>query len=160
MTWYNTNYFDFGPTDAPNTDRWAEWEVELRYPGEYIVSINGAYPNGHQWQIALTEANETYTMPANYATGEVSETGEALWDLSELNAGEYTIRVQNILEWGQPKLKDIILQYNGQLPTEEQLHTLQADPQSSEQAYDVLGRPVDPATKGVVIQHGKKILNP
>ena len=156
MSWYNTDYFDFGPTDAQNTDRWAEWNVYLRYPGEYIVTANGSYPNGHQWQLTLTGANKSYTLPANYATGEVSETGEAVWDLSTVAKGEYTLKVQNILAWGQPKLKNITLQYNGELPLDIE-HTELNAPHDG-QAYDLLGRPVDDTYKGVVIQDGKKII--
>ena len=156
MSWYNTDYFDFGPTDAQNTDRWAEWNVYLRYPGEYIVTVNGSYPNGHQWQLTLAGANKSYTLPANYATGEVSETGETVWDLSTVAKGEYTLKVQNIMAWGQPKLKNITLQYNGELPLEIE-HTELSAPHDG-QAYDLLGRPVDDTYKGVVIQDGKKII--
>lgn len=156
MSWYNTDYFDFGPTDAQNTDRWAEWNVYLRYPGEYIVTVNGSYPNGHQWQLTLAGANKSYTLPANYATGEVSETGETVWDLSTVAKGEYTLKVQNIMAWGQPKLKNITLQYNGELPLEIE-HTELSVPHDG-QAYDLLGRPVDDTYKGVVIQDGKKII--
>ena len=156
MSWYNTDYFDFGPTDAQNTDRWAEWNVYLRYPGEYIVTVNGSYPNGHQWQLTLAGANKSYTLPANYATGEVSETGEAVWDLSTVAKGEYTLKVQNIMAWGQPKLKSITLQYNGELPLDIE-HTELNAPHDG-QAYDLLGRPVDDTYKGVVIQDGKKII--
>ena len=156
MSWYNTDYFDFGPTDAQNTDRWAEWNVYLRYPGEYIVTVNGSYPNGHQWELTLAGANKSYTLPANYATGEVSETGEAVWDLSTMAKGEYTLKVQNIMAWGQPKLKSITLQYNGELPLDIE-HTELNAPHDG-QAYDLLGRPVDDTYKGVVIQDGKKII--
>lgn len=156
MSWYNTDYFDFGPTDAQNTDRWAEWNVYLRYPGEYIVTVNGSYPNGHQWQLTLAGANKSYTLPANYATGEVSETGETVWDLSTVAKGEYTLKVQNIMAWGQPKLKNITLQYNGELPLEIE-HTELSVPHDG-QTYDLLGRPVDDTYKGVVIQDGKKII--
>lgn len=156
MSWYNTDYFDFGPTDAQNTDRWAEWNVYLQYPGEYIVTVNGSYPNGHQWQLTLAGANKSYTLPANYATGEVSETGETVWDLSTVAKGEYTLKVQNIMAWGQPKLKNITLQYNGELPLEIE-HTELSVPHDG-QAYDLLGRPVDDTYKGVVIQDGKKII--
>ena len=156
MSWYNTDYFDFGPTDAQNTDRWAEWNVYLQYPGEYIVTVNGSYPNGHQWQLTLAGANKSYTLPANYATGEVSETGETVWDLSTVAKGEYTLKVQNIMAWGQPKLKNITLQYNGELPLEIE-HTELSVPHDG-QAYDLQGRPVDDTYKGVVIQDGKKII--
>lgn len=118
MTWYNNDFFDFGPDDAQNLDRWAEWKVELRYPGNYIVSVNGSYPNGHQWQLSLLESGaEVYPLPATWEQGEVTETGNASWNLTSVSKGTYTLRVQNILEWGQPKLKSITLNYDGELPT-------------------------------------------
>ena len=39
MTWFNTDYFDFGPEDEENVGRWAEWQVELRYPGRATISF-------------------------------------------------------------------------------------------------------------------------
>ena len=118
MTWYNNDFFDFGPDDAQNLDRWAEWKVELRYPGNYIVSVNGSYPNGHQWQLSLLESGaEVYPLPATWEQGEVTEIGNASWNLTSVSKGTYTLRVQNILEWGQPKLKSITLNYDGELPT-------------------------------------------
>lgn len=118
MTWYNNDFFDFGPEDAQNIDRWAEWKVELRYPGNYIVSVNGSYPNGHQWQLSLLESGaEVYKLPASWEQGEVTETGNASWNLTSVSKGTYTLRVQNIMGWGQPKLKSITLNYDGELPT-------------------------------------------
>lgn len=118
MTWYNNDFFDFGPDDAQNLDRWAEWKVELRYPGNYIVSVNGSYPNGHQWQLSLLESGaEVYPLPATWDQGEVTEIGNASWNLTSVSKGTYTLRVQNILEWSQPKLKSITLNYDGELPT-------------------------------------------
>lgn len=118
MSWYNTNYFDFGPEDAENIDRWAEWEVELRYPGKYIVSATGYYPNGHQWEIVLENTTTKYQFPASWAEGVQTETGESTWDLSNFSKGTYTLRVQNIMAWGQPKLKSLTLEYDGELPTD------------------------------------------
>lgn len=118
MTWYNNDFFDFGPDDAQNLDRWAEWKVELRYPGNYIVSVNGSYPNGHQWQLSLFESGaEVYPLPATWEKGEVTEIGNASWNLTSVSKGTYTLRVQNIMGWSQPKLKSITLNYDGELPT-------------------------------------------
>lgn len=118
MTWYNNDFFDFGPDDAQNLDRWAEWKVELRYPGNYIVSVNGSYPNGHQWQLSLLESGaEVYPLPKTWEQGEVTEIGNASWNLTSVSKGTYTLRVQNIMGWGQPKLKSITLNYDGELPT-------------------------------------------
>lgn len=157
MTWYNGTYFDFGPEDAVNTDRWAEWNVELRYPGEYIVSTTGYYPNGHQWQISLLESGaENYALPGCWDEGTVTETGEDRWILTNVPAGKYMLRIQNILEWGQPKLQSITLQYDGELP--DALPELRDTDNVADQAYDLLGRLVDETYEGIVILKGKKIL--
>ena len=118
MTWYNNDFFDFGPDDAQNLDRWAEWKVELRYPGNYIVSVNGSYPNGHQWQLSLLESGaKDYPLPATWEQGEVTETGTAAWNFTSASKGTYTLRVQNIMDWSRPKLKSITLNYDGEVPT-------------------------------------------
>ena len=118
MSWYNSDYFDFGPNDATNTDRWAEWQVRLQYPGEYLVSAEGYYPNGHQWQFELLNSGAAvYSLPESWDEGALTENGESIWDLTSVAQGTYTLRAQNIMEWGQPKLKSITIQYNGDLPS-------------------------------------------
>ena len=159
MTWYNTDYFDFGPGDAPNTDRWVEWLVSLRFPGEYIVSEQMASGNGtgHRWQLQLLQGDntaDTYAASATWADGDI--TYDERWNLSNLAAGNYTLRVQNIMEWGQPKLRSLTLAYDGDLPTigvENAMLT-----QHHHQAYDMLGRAVDDTYRGLVIIGGKKYL--
>ena len=119
MSWYNSDYFDFGPEDAANTDRWAEWNVKLQHPGEYTVSAEGYYPNGHQWQFELLNSGAAvYSLPKSWNEGALTENGESIWDLSSVAQGTYTLRAKNIMEWGQPKLKSITLQYNGDLPSD------------------------------------------
>ena len=157
MTWYASDYFDFGPDDAPNTERWAEWKVALRYPGEYTVSEVGYYPNGHAYSLRLLNGNAeaaAYTTQACYATGTQTITQEDAWDLTNVPAGVYMLRVQNVMEWGQPKLQSLTLQYNGQLPTEKM--TVAEENTAAGQGYDLLGRPVDDTYRGVVIRRGKK----
>ncbi len=156
MTWYNTDYFDFGPEDAANLDRWAEWNVELRYPGEYNVSIDGDYPNGHEWQIQLLNSGAAAFGPERtWTQGVLTENG--VWDLTNVPVGTYTLRVQNVFEWSRPKLLSITLQYNGELPTTESINTLE-NREEDGQAYDILGRPVDESYHGIVIINGKKYL--
>ena len=122
MTWYNGDYFDFGPGDAPNTERWAEWTVELKYPGKYIVSENMATAGGtgHQWQLQLLpeqgSAVSTYTAEGIWNEGDI--TYDEKWNLNAVDKGVYTLRVQNIMEWGQPKLRTLTLTYDGDLPTQ------------------------------------------
>lgn len=127
MTWYNSDYFNFGPDDAPNTDRWAEWEVQLNNPGKFIVSEEMAsVPNpwkegtllGHAWQLQLFDDGALF---GEYTTDDSWDEGyltyETPWDLSAVPAGTYTLHVQNVMEWGQPKLKSLTLTFDGEIPT-------------------------------------------
>ena len=160
MTWYNNDYFDFGPEDAPNTERWAEWMVELKYPGKYIVSENMATANGtgHQWQLQLLDkesVSASYTAEGKWNDGDI--TYDDKWDLNAVAKGVYTLRMQNIMEWGQPKLRSLTLTYDGDLPTESDVLSVPWDAMGS-QAYDLLGRPVDDSYQGIVIMNGKKQL--
>lgn len=122
MTWYNTDYFDFGPTDEENTGRWAQWDVELRYPGKYIVSEIGYCANGHSYLLTLKNGNDTIsTFTAedtdHWGEGDQSYTQSAKWDLTAVSKGTYTLVIRNSTAWGQPKLKSITLSYDGDLPT-------------------------------------------
>ena len=156
MTWFNTNYFDFGPNDAANLDSWAEWNVYLRFPGEYNVSMTGYYPNGHEWQMQLLNSGaSTFGTERTWTQGDLTENGT--WDLTNVAAGIYTLRVQNVFEWSQPKLQSINMQYNGELPSTEAMETA-FSPDFSAPMYDILGRPVNASYKGIVIQNGNKYL--
>jgi len=61
------------------------------------------------------------------------------------------------MEWGQPKLKSLTLNYNGEIPTG--MENGEAVNGEWTNGYDILGRPVDASYKGIVVLHGKKILN-
>ena len=162
MSWYNTDYFDFGPADAENLDRWAEWTVELRYPGKYQVSeemksvLNSGNILGHYWHLQLLGNNSPV---AEYTTKAVWEEGgityDDKWDLSSVAKGVYTLRVQNAQEWGQPKLKSLTLAYDGVLPAG--IGQQEADMEKGAR-YDILGRPVDADYRGIVITRGGKFL--
>lgn len=131
MTWYGdeNEYFDFGPGTlgcCHNLDRWAEWTVKLKYPGQYIVTEeydvleNEGNAQGHQWRLVLLDNSRDSV--AGYETTAVWKSGRARtettkWNLSSLNAGIYTLRVKNIMKWSNPKLKRITLEYDGDLPT-------------------------------------------
>lgn len=122
MTWFNTDYFDFGPADAPNLERWAQWEVNLRYPGKYIISEIGYCTNGHSYLLTLKNgANVISEFTAvdtdHWGGGDQSYTQTAKWDLTSVSPGTYTLLIRNNTEWGQPKLKSITLSYDGDLPT-------------------------------------------
>lgn len=165
MTWYNSDYFDFGPTDAANIDRWAEWDVELRYPGEYFVSetMASAYTDGnivgHSWLLQLLSDGtpvSTYTTPGKWEEGEIAY--EDKWNLANVPAGTYTLRVQNAMQWAQPKLQSLTLQYDGIIPADNQDITITNNQSSVTIMYDILGRPVDESYHGIVIVNGQKVL--
>ena len=158
MTWYNSDYFDFGPTDAPNTERWAEWTVALKYPGSYIVSEDIFCENGHSWQLSLSDTLgngvSAYTTAASWDNG--SKTYDEKWNLSSLPVGVYRLRVSNAMEWGQPKLHSLTLNYDGTLPADGNALTITPDDRHDEECYDVLGRKVNGEYNGVMITGGKK----
>ena len=155
MTWYNTNYFDFGPTDAQNTGRWAEWNISIPSAAKYKVSVTGYYPNGHQWQLELVGANKTYSLPASWSTGNKTENGSSSWSLP---AGNYTLRIKNIMEWSQPKLQSISLTKSSNRKPQaiDEVEAQQLDLNAP--MYDILGRRVNASYKGIVIQNGQKYL--
>lgn len=164
MTWYaeDEDYFDFGPDDAQNLDRWAEWNVELRYPGKYIVSefMASAYAEwgliGHNWQLQLLNNSEpvsTYATKPVWKEGNISY--DEKWDLSTVAAATYTLRVQNATEYAQPKLRSLTLAYEGALPTENMQNIINSN---DDTLHDVLGRKVDKNYKGIVISNGRKWL--
>ena len=167
MTWYNSNYFDFGPDDAPNLDRWAQWNVYLKYPGEYIVSeVMATYHSAewgdlyHSWQLQLLDGSNavsTYTTPSTRSEGNL--THEPLWDLSSVPAGVYTLKVTNVVEWAEPKLKSLTLDYNGTLPVDpDNIENVFTPLDLEAPMYDLLGRPVGKGYHGIVIQNGQKYM--
>ena len=161
MTYYNTNYFDFGPTSVQEQTRWAEWQVNLKYPGEYFVSTLGSYPNGHQWQIELINSGaDAYTLPETWAEGEVTENPDSVkWNLTNVPEGVYMLRIKNLMAWGQPKLKSITLEYDGELPTDnEAIENTIVPFDEDAPMYDIFGRRVDKTYQGIVIQNGNKYL--
>ncbi len=166
MTWYNSNYFDFGPDDAPNLDRWAQWNVYLKYPGEYIVSeVMATYTSPewgallHSWKLQLLNGNDTvstYTTPSTREEGNL--THEPLWDLSSVPTGVYTLKVMNVTEWAEPKLKSLTLDYNGELPDPASIENVFMPLDLEAPMYDLLGRPVGKGYHGIVIQNGNKYM--
>ena len=159
MTWYNGDYFDFGPEDAENTSRWAEWEVELRYQGEYLVSEIMATGNGtgHSWKIQLLQNDNPvseYTTQDTWSEGQIAY--EDKWDLSDIAVGNYVLRIRNCMAWGQPKLKSLSLQYDGIIPADNQSVPMTNAPRQTTVIYDLLGRPVNASYQGIVIQNGRK----
>ena len=162
MTWYGDDdeYFDYevSPTGS-NKSRWAEWRVNLEYPGKYIVSevmasVYTTFLLGHGWQLKLlSEGRDSISA---YRTPNIWEEGaleySTPWNLENVPAGIYLLRVTNEVSGARPKLKSLTLNYNGEIPTGIETQAIEI----KTQAYDLLGRPVDASYHGIVIQNGKK----
>ena len=162
MTWYNGNYFDFGPDDASNLDRWAKWNVYLKYPGEYIVSESGYYPNCHYYGLQLLDGTTLladFTTKASCRAVDSTFVSDEIWDLSSIKPGVYTLQVKNVYEWSQPKLKSLTLDYNGELPVDpDAIENVFMPLDLEAPMYDLLGRPVGKGYHGIVIQNGNKYM--
>lgn len=152
MTYYENDYFDFGPTDAQNTGRWAEWEIQVPSAGNYTISIEGYYTNGHQWQLYLDD-KDSCQLSKKYDYGNQIET--ITWNLP---AGKHSLSVKNVKQWGRPKLKSITLTgaANHKPQAIDEVEAQQLDPDAP--MYDIMGRRVDASYKGIVIQNNQKYL--
>ena len=113
MTWYgaNNDYFDFGPTDAPNMDRWAEWTVRIQYPDIFTIKEIYSCENGHYVTMDLMDGNTVLSTFTGENIGSAPDETErqytTTWDLRGINAGIYTLRVRNTYGWSRPKVKSI-----------------------------------------------------
>ena len=160
MTWYNGDYFDFGPADAENTERWAEWKVALLYPGEYFVSEESYCENGHSY---LLELKDGETVVSSFEALDTDHWGEGYqnytqykkWNLSTVPVGEYVLHVHNNTAWGQPKMKSLTLEYDGEIPSGVEMTESN---ETTQQCFDLLGRPVQTGYKGIIVTRGKKQL--
>ena len=115
MTYYNNDYFQLHKKSGkPNP--WAEWSVELATPGRFAVTESGYYTNGHQY---LYELRNGSTVVTSLTTTKTYEEGElsfsTLWDLSNVAAGTYTLRVQCALDNGHPSLKSLQFEFLGDI---------------------------------------------
>lgn len=138
MTYYNSTYFQLNPTCSSSVPSapYAEWTVLLTHPGRYIVSEAGYYHYGHNYLIELRSGNtviSSYQTATTYVTGEQTITQGTKWDLSGVSAGTYTLRVRNNLSGGDPCLKSITLDYDGEIIPEEPV--LPADPSGISRTY-------------------------
>lgn len=123
MTWYgdNNEYFDFESGVESNTNRWVEWIVELETPGKYTITELTYAPNGHCYQLQLLDGDTMvaeYTSPKIYSEGELNLLLDTKWDLCNVEAGIYTLRVRNVMEYGKPKLKGLKIDLFGAVSSE------------------------------------------
>ena len=82
-------------------------------------------------------------------------TETATWSLP---AGIYTLRIKNVLEWGQPKLQSITFSAGVNHKPQAIENTEYPPLDQNAPMYDILGRQVNSSYKGIVIQNGKKYL--
>ena len=165
-TWWadNADYINLNPTDKGVVTEYAEWNVYLSHPGVYAVSETGHYENGHQYRLELRSSGSAVASFETTATWDKDVTNDltfdqgTTWDLSELSPGIYTLRVQNIMEWGEPKLKSITLSYCiPKVPNQ----TLYGDPGDAMRAYgtitDAVVTALDHIPSGAISTDGRTL---
>lgn len=160
------DYLVFGIDDAQNTERWAEWKVQLKTQGKYLVSEEmlsldmGGWYLAHSWQLQLI--NDASDVVAEYTTEELHAEGklsyDEKWNLSTTPVGNYTLRVMNVTEWGRPKLKSLTLDYDSEIATGEENLQMVDNEKPTGDMFDILGRPVSPSYRGVILSREKKFI--
>lgn len=119
-TWWTTdnNYYEFKGGSGNYTSRYIEWAVNVTITGDYIISEEyycGTKGQGWEFKLFDTSHNllDTYNtgslerLQNTYATTSVGK-----WHLP---AGNYIIRVRNVREWAEPKIKSITFTYDGEI---------------------------------------------
>ena len=109
---FNGDTLNYGTGTGSKLDGYTEWKVNVAQKCVYKVTLNGKYPNGHQWEVYLVDGSgdteSTCTIPSTYTTGAYTETKN--WDLSGIAAtGTYIVRVKNIMANGEPKLLSVTI---------------------------------------------------
>ena len=106
----NDDEIDYSKADDSHRAGYADWRVKVK-KCSYTVTLNGTYPNGHQWKLYLINGSDTlsyYEFGKTWDEGTYIET--ATLDLSGLaSAGVYTLRARNIMKDGSPKLLSVAL---------------------------------------------------
>ena len=106
-----------------NTTEWTEWTVNFTTPGKYLVSEVGKYHYGHNYLLQLldgeTVKSEFTTAPIyKTSTGDTTIVQDSKWDLCNIKADVYTLRVKNVMDGGDPKLKSIKFDLFGAVSTD------------------------------------------
>ena len=128
------------------------------YPLLLESDPRGWLPNG-----VVTTINESLTIPADIPAG-TYDLYLHLPDVYESLASNpyYAVRFANENIWeastGMNKLNATVTIKAGSTTAQEDIRMTNEQP-ANEQAYDILGRPVDAAYKGIVITSGKKVIN-
>ncbi|MBQ9339686.1 MAG: hypothetical protein IJS13_05055 [Paludibacteraceae bacterium] len=107
---YAGTYFDMGAHDSSNdTLLYAEWEVTIE-PIKYNVAVD-VY-NTNSWRVQLDLLNQSNdVVKAIRYKGSSEQKGQfaiGAMDLSDLDAGNYKVRVRAATAWSAMKLKDVI----------------------------------------------------
>jgi len=109
MTYYSTDYFDFGPNDSEDDlALWADWNVRLVAPGKYDVTAIISTTAGWEFLMELKQGDQvvsSFNPARSWDTNTTQNLGT--WDLTNVAKGIYTIRVQNVFGWSPVKLKSV-----------------------------------------------------
>ena len=97
---------NYNTGDNKRQDGYAEWQANM-VQAVYNVTIKGNYDGtARTWQLSLINkagtVDSTCTFTKVWETGDKTESKQ--WDLSGIDAGEYTIRLMNLTEWGKGKV--------------------------------------------------------
>ena len=107
---YAGTYFDMGAHDSSNdTLLYAEWDVTIE-PIKYNLAVD-VY-NTNSWRVQLYLLNQTgdtlKSLRYKGSSGQKGQFGIGSLDLSDLEAGDYKVRVHAATAWSAMKLKDVI----------------------------------------------------
>lgn len=105
---------------ANDTLLWASWAVELTKPATYVVNADVTSSNTATVDLYLVDVT-TNEVKATFVSEDVwAPTGSAVygeWDLSDVPAGKYMLKMKNHTAWSEMVLSSIILEEKPSNPT-------------------------------------------
>lgn len=105
---------------ANDTAVWASWAVELTKPATYVVNADVTSPNTATVDLYLVDV-ATNEVKATFVSEDVwAPTGSAVygeWDLSDVPAGKYMLKMKNHAPWSEMVLSSITLEEKPSNPT-------------------------------------------
>ena len=112
----NGDTLDFSHSGSNHVDGYVEWKVDIKQQ-VYSVTTHAKFTAGHKWEVYLINASGSTVatlnsfaskyLANNKVPEEYSET--EMWDLHSVSAGVYTIKVMNVMAWGEPKLLYVVM---------------------------------------------------
>lgn len=105
---------------ANDTLLWASWAVELTKPATYVVNADVTSSNTATVDLYLVDVT-TNEVKATFVSEDVwAPTGSAVygeWDLSDVPAGKYMLKMKNHTAWSEMVLSSITLEEKPSNPT-------------------------------------------